>query len=147
MTNPPRQVVQVLAGNFSKGLIKGIANNARGLINGKGRDNSPTSGIQNKSQFYTNNLAYPEDVETDPQQGHYILFHINESKGAKLGRTKKNKNIEKIRQDANKEFKTVNKPGGPPIGPNVVVVDKRGRERFSQKSSKSTAIKLSLIHI
>ena len=101
--NAVRQVVSGLAGNFTKGLIGGLAGNARGAINGRGADNSPASGIQNKSKFYTNNLSYPSDVETDVQQGHYILFHINENQKAKLKRAKKSKNIDAIINKAKKD--------------------------------------------
>jgi hypothetical protein len=44
------------------------------------------------------------DVETDPMQGHYILFHINETKRNKIKKTQKNRNIAKIKKDANKDF-------------------------------------------
>ncbi len=104
MTNVVRQVVSGLGGQFTKSLIGGLANNARSVVNGLGTDNSPGSGIQNKSRFYTNNLSYPMDVETDPMQGHYILFHINETKRNKIKKTQKNRNIAKIKKDANKDF-------------------------------------------
>ncbi len=104
MTNVVRQVVSGLGGQFTKSLIGGLANNARSVVNGLGTDNSPGSGIQNKSRFYTNNLSYPMDVETDPMQGHYILFHINETKRNKIKKTQKNRNISKIKKDANKDF-------------------------------------------
>ena len=32
----------------------------------------------------SNILTYPINVDTDPQQGHYILFHINTRKNGKL---------------------------------------------------------------
>ena len=45
-----RQVVSGLAGQFTKGLIGGLASNARSMINGRGSDNSSASGIQNISK-------------------------------------------------------------------------------------------------
>jgi len=43
----------------------------------------------------SNILTYPINVDTDPQQGHYILFMINERIPGKLAKNKGNKNIEK----------------------------------------------------
>ena len=51
----------------------------------------------------SNILTYPFDVDTDPQQGHYILFHINTRKNGKLLTPKSGKNmneaIEKIQNE------------------------------------------------
>ncbi len=123
-----RQVVSGLAGQFTKGLIGGLANNARGMINGRGSDNSSSSGIQNKSKYFTNNLSYPMDVETDPMQGHYILFHINEITRPKVKRSQKSKHADKIKKSANKEFgKGKEKDMGDGVA--IVKVDKAGREK------------------
>ena len=139
MTNVVRQVVSGLGGQFAKSLLGGLANNARSVVNGLGSDNSPGSGIQNKSRFYTNNLSYPMDVETDPMQGHYILFHINETTRNKIKKTQKNKNAETIRKSANKDFGST---GGDPalrgILPGIVSTSKDGRQlRKSDASTKS----------
>ncbi len=51
----------------------------------------------------SNILTYPIAVDTDPQQGHYILFHINTRKNGKLLTPKSGKNMkaatDKIRGD------------------------------------------------
>ena len=134
-----RQVVSGLAGQFTKGLIGGLANNARSMINGRGSDNSPGSGIQNKSKYFTNNLSYPMDVETDPMQGHYILFHINEIKRPKVKRSQKSKHADTIKKSANKEFgKGKEKDMGDGVA--IVKVDKAGREARHTAASTSPAI-------
>ena len=56
----------------------------------------------------SNILTYPIAVDTDPQQGHYILFHINTRKNGKLltPKTKKNMkgSITSIENDLNIEL-------------------------------------------
>ena len=51
----------------------------------------------------SNILTYPIAVDTDPQQGHYILFHINTRKNGKLLTPKSGKNMkaatDKVRGD------------------------------------------------
>jgi len=51
----------------------------------------------------SNILTYPINVDTDPQQGHYILFHINTRKNGKLLTPKSGKNMkaatDKVRGD------------------------------------------------
>ena len=139
MTNVVRQVVSGLGGQFTKSLIGGLANNARSVVNGLGTDNSPGSGIQNKSRFYTNNLSYPMDVETDPMQGHYILFHINETTRNRIKKTQKNKNAETIRKSANKDFLTGGDPDIP-ASADIVSTSKDGRQLRKTSASATTAI-------
>lgn len=142
MTNVVRQVVSGLGGQFAKSLLGGLAGNARSMVNGLGSDNSPGSGIQNKSRFYTNNLSYPMDVETDPMQGHYILFHINETKRNAIKKTQKNKSAENLKLLANKEFgtKNIGRSGGRTGGGQTVSVDKAGRGFRKNASNTTTAI-------
>ena len=56
----------------------------------------------------TVNLAYPLNVESDPQQGHYITFYVRVTSPAKLQAFKKAKaNVERIE-------KNISGVGGPP---------------------------------
>ena len=43
----------------------------------------------------SHNLSYPVNVEGDDQEGHYVMFMINETKGAKLGRIKGKRQAER----------------------------------------------------
>ena len=56
-------------------------------------------------------LTYPIDVATDAQQGHYILFMINERIPGKLAKNKGSKNIESATK------KVVDEGAFPPQGP------------------------------
>ena len=82
-----RQVVAGQLGSVVKGAVGNVVSNIKGMI-GKGMDTSPTSLLGGKSNFYTQNLQYPLNVEGDPMQGHYILFHINEMKQGKIKNSK-----------------------------------------------------------
>ena len=146
MTNVVRQVVSGLGGQFAKSLLGGLANNARSVVNGLGSDNSPGSGIQNKSRFYTNNLSYPMDVETDPMQGHYILFHINEIVRPKVKKTKKSKHAETVRRAANKDFDVLRGEAAgftnpeAAFGAGIVSTSKDGRRLRKTDASTKSAI-------
>ena len=55
------------------------------------------SGVLEKGvKFKTKNLAYPLNVEGDPQQGHFIMFMINEQNDAKLKAMKEEKKLKSI---------------------------------------------------
>ena len=50
-------------------------------------------GIGSKGRNKTENLAYPLSVESDPQQGHYIIFEIMQQDKAKLAGAKLVKSV------------------------------------------------------
>lgn len=81
---------QVVAGQLTGAVktgIKNIGNSLRGRI-GRGTDSSDLAGLRRDYTFYTENLQYPENVEGDPMQGHYILFHINKFTSGKITSSK-----------------------------------------------------------
>lgn len=106
MVNP---VLQQVTGQLS-GVVKqatgNIINNLTGGI-GKGTDSSNFGPLQNKSSFYTKNLTYPLNVEGDPMQGHYILFHINKIVYPDIVESgmSSNKNMKKIVDGIDAELK------------------------------------------
>ena len=87
-----------MAIDFLKGAAQGIANrtlrkvagNLPGLLGfGKGRKggNSSDTASLGQSKFTTKNYSFPLDVEAGPgigNQGHYIMFFINQQENAKL---------------------------------------------------------------
>ena len=79
-----RQTTRTVSGG-----LKRVMGNIPGMSVGKGSDNSAFSGLNNSSS--TMNLSYPLNVESDDQQGHYVMFMINSttqpkiSKGGKTG--------------------------------------------------------------
>ena len=100
-----REVVSGLLGRqFTKGLTK-----AKGAILGtnigRGRNNSPGAAMQNRGKHTTTVLQYPFSVDSDPMQGHYILFNINVNKQAKI-RHIKGQTPQNIIKGLAKEFNT-----------------------------------------
>ena len=87
-----------MAIDFLKGAAQGIANrtlrkvagNLPGLLGfGKGRKggNGSDTAALGQSKFTTKNYSFPLDVEAGPglgNQGHYIMFFINQQQNAKL---------------------------------------------------------------
>jgi hypothetical protein len=100
---PLRQVVAGKLNQVVKGAVGNAFSQVKGMI-GKGMDTSPSSLLGGKSNFYTKNLQYPLNVEGDPMQGHYILFHINEVKQGKIKSSKHAGNMENIGKSIDSEL-------------------------------------------
>jgi len=83
--NPLKGVAQGIA---SKAL-KRVAGNIRGGllgVSGKGSNLSDTAGLSN-TKYSTKNYSFPLDVEGPPgtgNQGHYVIFYVNQQTNAKL---------------------------------------------------------------
>ena len=83
--NPLRGAAQGLASR----ALKKVAGNIRGGllgISGKGSNLSDTAGLT-QTKFSTKNYSFPLDVEGPPgtgNQGHYIIFYVNQQTNAKL---------------------------------------------------------------
>ena len=87
LDNLKRQGKSAAVGLLGKNLRR-VAGNLGNLVRGDitGPDSSESAPI-NRSRQGTNMLSFPIDVGADPgigNHGHYIMFFINEQKGAKL---------------------------------------------------------------
>ena len=80
-----------------KRVIKAGADKLRGIINDRGLGKMPSFG-----GFETESLTYPIDVQSDPRQGHYIVFTVREI--SKPAEVQKQKDAE-----AKEDFKTAKK--------------------------------------
>ena len=80
-------VKNVVASNVASAANKTISSGLRrvagnlfdhyqDLVPGRGSLGGPTAPRKIPGKFTTKNLAYPEGVEQDPTQGHYIIFEI-----------------------------------------------------------------------
>ena len=74
-----RQTTRTVSGG-----LKRVMGNIPGMSVGKGSDNSAFSGLNNSSS--TMNLSYPLNVESDDQQGHYVMFMINSTTQPKIAK-------------------------------------------------------------
>jgi hypothetical protein len=54
-------------------------------------------------KFKTDVMAYPSNVDSDPQQGHHIIFNLNTFKPGKLKHAKKAKDYPNFSKDINSE--------------------------------------------
>jgi len=83
--NPLRGAAQGLASR----ALKKVAGNIRGGllgISGKSSNLSDTAGLT-QSKYSTKNYSFPLDVEGQPgtgNQGHYVIFYVNQQTNAKL---------------------------------------------------------------
>ena len=87
-------------------VFKRVAGNLPGLLGvtkGRGSDSSDFAGIT-ATKYNTKSYSFPIDVEGPPgvgNHGHYIMFMINEQKGAKLrfGGREKSEGKETVREE------------------------------------------------
>ena len=63
-------------------------------LNVEGSNSALASSIGANKGTSSNILTYPLDVDSDPQQGHYIMFMINERIPGTLKDNKTNKSFE-----------------------------------------------------
>ena len=83
--NPLRGAAQGLASR----ALKKVAGNIRGSllgVSGRGSNLSDTAGLS-QSKYNTKNYSFPLDVEGPPgtgNQGHYIIFYVNQQTNSKL---------------------------------------------------------------
>ena len=79
----------------TRSAIKGALVSTRGDLQSsidkvRGSTGGPTSATGPRGNKYTTkNLAYPTGVETDPTQGHYIIFEIMQQNPGQLAASKK----------------------------------------------------------
>ena len=84
--------------NIAGAAQRAVKNVASGVKSAAGLDNvgsnSQLGQLTNLMGGSSSNiLSYPLAVDTDPQQGHYVLFHINTRKNGKLVTPKSGKNM------------------------------------------------------
>jgi len=101
-----------MAGLFSSGLTKVAGNFAAAAIGNIGMPKKIPAfadvefGLGSKGRNKTKNLAYPLNVESDPSQGHYIIFEIMEQDKAKLKARKAAVDAAQVAVKAAKEIGT-----------------------------------------
>ena len=93
--------------------VKAGGNAVRNIagLNKEGNNSALGSTFSANKGTSSNILTYPMNVDSDPQQGHYIMFMINERIPGKLAKNKGNKNIESATK------KVVAEGAFPPQGP------------------------------
>ena len=72
-------------------------------LNVEGNNSALASSIGANKRTNSTILTYPIDVDSDPQQGHYIMFMINERISGTLKDNKTNKSFESIVQGIKEE--------------------------------------------
>ena len=85
--------------------VKAGANAVRNIagLNKEGSNSALASSIGANKRTNSTILTYPMNVDTDPQQGHYIMFMINERIPGTLKDNKTNKSFESIVQGIKEE--------------------------------------------
>ena len=88
-------IKNVVAANVARTVQRGFKKVVGNLnINRAQSLSNLSSGLMTKTKYTTENLAYPLNVEGDPQQGHHIIFEIMEQQKGKIEANK----IEKRRK-------------------------------------------------
>ena len=140
------RAVQTLSGG-----LKRVSGNLSGVsINRSGRNtpNSGAVGSPGKSgKHQVKHFSYPSDVDSDPMQGHYIIFNISSLTAAILKAEKRSKDIAAASKQIRSEF---NISGGRPgeQAANKVFVDnlvkKNIEKNFPQKTPPTGTLNRSM---
>ena len=109
ISNAVRSGIAGVAGQAVKAGGNAVRNIAG--LNKEGNNSALGSTFGANKGTSSNILTYPINVDSDPQQGHYIMFMINERIPGKLAKNKGNKNIESATK------KVVDEGAFPPQGP------------------------------
>ena len=119
--------------------LKRVAGNLFGvdLVPGRGSLGGPSAPIRTPTKYTTENLAYPSGVESDPTQGHYIIFEIlAQTKGQLEAFKKKNAAIDKTRADINNTRDAV---GGGFGGAATIVANRNNADAIASERSRELA--------
>ena len=117
-----KNVVAAKAASEAGQYIKVAGGLLSGGRSGDWRDKMNRAGKSSDTRearlkFTTKNLAYPTNVEGDPQQGHFIMFMINVQDDAKLKAMKEKKEFARIAAELDAAFG---------VSPNTDIVQKQG---------------------
>ena len=72
-----------IAGAVARQATSNISTVLRSVVPGGGTNSSDTKALDDQGGG-SKHLSYPENVEGDEQQGHYVMFMINEAKQGKV---------------------------------------------------------------
>ena len=114
ITAAAQHVVGRATQRLSGGLRK-VSGNLPGTSIGRGGSNNPSLGAPGtlggkKGKHAVNHMSYPIDVDSDPMQGHYIIFNISSTKAAVLAAAKRKKDM----ATAEKKMRAEHNMAGPP---------------------------------
>jgi hypothetical protein len=91
-----------IAGRLNSAISGGIRSGVSSLTGGGQQENIFTNWKNpNTGKFTTSVMSYPSDVDSDPQQGHYIIFNINKFTPGKLKSQKTKKAFDSIMRNIN----------------------------------------------
>ena len=95
----------LLSSGFRKvsGNLAGIGNALGGVAASSAVFTAPAFDLFSSGRNQTQHLQYPSNVESDPQQGHYIIFEILEQDKSKLAGSKVTAQAKSLAQSAASE--------------------------------------------
>jgi len=118
-SNIVRAAAQTIAGRQLQkvsGGLKLARGNLSGLTGGTSSRGVPIKNSARSDKFKVKHFSYPSDVDSDPMQGHYIIFNINSLTAATLKAEKRAKDAAAFRKNVTAEANLVEKSfkGAPP---------------------------------
>ena len=90
--------VRAVAAGSAQRMVKDIANDVKSIagLNPEGSNSSLGATANLMGGTSSSILAYPINVDSDEQQGHYVLFHINSRSNGKLIAGDKRKDMNEV---------------------------------------------------
>ena len=98
--------VRATAAGMANKVVKSAATTVKSIagLNPEGNNSSLDTIAKTTRTGSSSILTYPLNVDNDPQQGHYIIFHINERVNSKLKTTRHRKSIHEAQKKIQKEM-------------------------------------------
>ena len=119
--------VRAVAAGSAQRMVKDIANDVKSIagLNAEGSNSTLGATANLMGGQSSSILAYPINVDSDEQQGHYVLFHINTRSNGKLISGEKLKDMNEAVKKIERERGAPQPPIGPPLydGPKIPKVE------------------------
>jgi len=133
-----------VARSANKVAVNGLRNIVGNVFGVDLNPTNPAAALTNRpTKFTTKNLAYPAGVESDDQQGHYIIFEILEQNKAKLKSTKDGTKSDQTRKTIESEYDPVTGYDSKVIKAQEELNRERHLKSKNNSAKKSQSIQLS----
>ena len=136
-----------IAGAAQQALKKAVAGDVKSIagLNPTGSNSALGATTNLMGGTSSNILSYPLAVDTDPQQGHYVLFHINSRINGKLVTPKTKKDLTSVIDIINKQTGIANAAKGDEFTEQAIAGAKGRFDKVVDKNPETKSFVLSKV--
>ena len=140
-------VVRANIAGAAQGALKTAASEVKSIagLNPTGSNSALGATTNLMGGTSSNILSYPLTVDTDPQQGHYVLFHINSRINGKMSTPKTKKDVSAVIDIIKKERGIANSAKGDEFTEQAVAGTKGRFDKVVDKNPETRSFVLSKV--